>query len=177
MEQKSGHPTTPHLTIIVAAAENGVIGRAGGLPWHLPGDLKRFKALTIGKPCIMGRKTWDSLPGKPLPGRRNIVVSRNLNTDAAGASLATSFEEALRLASAENPEEIMVIGGEAIFAAALPLADKIELTEIAGAIEGDARMPTIDRRIWREVNREGPLSHGDISFSYITLERLNKFIR
>ena len=171
MDQPSGCLHSPRLTIIVAAAENGVIGRAGGLPWHLPDDLKRFKALTMGKPCIMGRKTWDSLPRKPLPGRSNIVVSRNPNADANGARLAGSFEEALSLAGAETPDEIMVIGGEAIFVAALSLADKIELTEISGAIEGDARMPAIDRRVWREVRREGPLSHGDISYSYITLER------
>src|SRR3569832_1343705 len=100
----------PLVTLIVAVAENGVIGVNGGLPWHIPEDLKRFKALTLGKPTIMGRKTWDSLPKKPLPGRTNIVVTRDKSFRADGALVAHSVKESLTLAEREQPAEIMVIG-------------------------------------------------------------------
>ena len=159
------------MTLIVAAAENRVIGRDGTLPWYLPDDLKRFKRLTLGRPCIMGRKTWESLPRKPLPGRTNIVMTRDRGFAAAGAVVAHDFDEALRIADAEQPDSIMVIGGEAVFAAALPLASRIELTQIAQHVEGDAVMPDFDRDVWREVKREGPLSQGALSYTYITLER------
>lgn len=163
---------SPRLTLIVAAAENGVIGSNGTLPWHLPDDLKRFKALTMGRPCIMGRKTWDSLPRKPLPGRTNIVVTRNTGFRAEGARSAASFEEAMKIAGAENPDEIMVIGGEAIFAAALPLADRIVLTEVAARVEGDASMPPLNKSAWHEISREGPHAQGALQYSYVTLERI-----
>jgi dihydrofolate reductase len=159
------------VTLIVAAAENGVIGKAGALPWHLSEDLKRFKRLTLGKPCIMGRKTWDSLPRKPLPGRTNIVLTRDPGFVADGAVRAASFTEALAHARAEHPGEIMVIGGEAVFAAALPEAGRIELTEVHAAVDGDAAMPVFDRREWHEVKREGPLFQGALAFSFVTLER------
>jgi dihydrofolate reductase len=162
---------TAPVILVVAVAVNGVIGRQGALPWHLPDDLKRFKQLTIGKPCIMGRKTWDSLPRKPLPGRTNIVLTRDLSFAAPGAVVAHDFDGALRRADAEHPAAIMVIGGEAVFAAAMPLASRIELTQIEQHLEGDAFMPAIDRQAWREVKREGPLSQGALSYSYITLER------
>ena len=161
----------PPIVLVVAAAENGVIGVNGRLPWRLPEDLKRFKALTLGKPCIMGRKTWDSLPKKPLPGRTNIVVTRDAGFRAEGARVAHSFEEALALVRAEAPSEIMVIGGEAIFAAALPLAGRIELTEILAAPEGDAFMPRLESRQWRETEREGPHRSGELTYSYVTLRR------
>ena len=157
------------ITLILARADNGVIGHQGGLPWHLPSDLKRFKALTLGKPCIMGRKTWDSLPKKPLPGRTNIVVTRNAAFAAEGALAVRSFEEALREAEKLSPPEIMVIGGAAIFAAALPLAARIHLTEIHETPEGDVRIPGFSPQIWRETAREdlpGPPVH-----SYVTLDR------
>jgi dihydrofolate reductase len=152
-------------------AENGVIGSKGGLPWRIPEDLKHFKALTLGKPCIMGRKTWDSLPRKPLPGRTNIVVTRDHNFCAEGATAAHSFDEALSLARAQTREEIMVIGGEAIFAAALPLAKRIYLTEIAATPEGDAFMPAFDRSQWREPAREGPFDAAGLAYNFVTLER------
>lgn len=160
------------IALVVAASENGVIGAGGTLPWHIPEDLRRFKALTFGKPCIMGRKTWQSLPRKPLPGRTNIVVSRDPGFRAEGARLAADFESALRLAAQENPQEIAVIGGEKIFAAALPHASRIYSTEIAGDIGGDAFMPRFDRSQWREIGRDGPHQSGTLTYSFVTLERL-----
>jgi dihydrofolate reductase len=154
------------VTIILARADNGVIGAGGTLPWHLPEDLKRFKALTLGKPIIMGRKTWDSLPRKPLPGRTNIVVSRDPAFAAAGAGIAHSFAEALAKAEAENPPEIMVIGGAELFAAALPLARCIYLTEIHACPEGDVTLPPFSPEEWRETARETASGH-----SFVTLER------
>jgi dihydrofolate reductase len=156
------------ISLVVAVAENGVIGQRGTLPWRLPEDLKRFKALTMGKPVIMGRKTWDSLPRKPLPGRKNIVVTRNPQFGAEGAIVANSFSDAVAKADAD---EIAVIGGEAIFAGALPLAKIIHLTEVAGSFEGDAFMPPIDRRQWREIAREGPYDANGLRYSFVTLER------
>jgi dihydrofolate reductase len=167
----SAVPQIP-IALVVAASENGVIGVGGTLPWHIPEDLKRFKALTLGKPCIMGRKTWESLPRKPLPGRTNIVVSRNPEFHAEGARLAADFESALRLAAEENPGEIAVIGGENIFAAALPHASRIYSTEISGDVAGDAFMPQFDRRQWRETRRDGPHQSGSLSYSFVTLEKI-----
>jgi dihydrofolate reductase len=158
----------PRISIVVAVAENGVIGNRGALPWRIPEDLKRFKALTMGKPVIMGRKTWDSLPRRPLPGRTNIVVTRNPEFRAEGAIVAHGFDEAVAKAGAD---EIAVIGGEAIFAAALPLAETIHLTEVAASPEGDAFMPPIDRTLWREVSREGPYEADGLRYSFVTLER------
>jgi dihydrofolate reductase len=159
---------TPFITIVVAVAENGVIGNQGALPWRIPEDLRRFKALTMGKPVIMGRKTWESLPKKPLPGRANIVMTRDSSFCADGAQIAHSFADALAAAAAD---EVMVIGGEAIFASALPLAQRIHLTEVAASPVGDAIMPPFDRNLWREVAREGPHESGTIRYSFVTLER------
>jgi dihydrofolate reductase len=159
------------LTLVVAVAENGVIGNKGALPWRIPEDLKRFKALTLGKPCIMGRKTWDSLPKRPLPGRTNIVVTRDSAFRAEGAEVAHSFEEALVIAARGIPAEIMIIGGAAIFAAALPLARRVELTEVMAAPEGDAFMPPFDCAQWQETKREGPYEAGALRYAFVTLER------
>lgn len=159
------------ICLVVAAAENGVIGHRGALPWRIPDDLKRFKTLTMGKPVIMGRKTWDSLPRKPLPGRTNIVVTRNPDFAAEGAQIARSFADAIAFGSASGAKEIAVIGGEAIFAAALPLAQTIHLTEVAAAPEGDAFMPPIDRTLWRETAREGPHDVNGLAYSFVTLTR------
>jgi dihydrofolate reductase len=159
----------PPIVLVLARAENGVIGANGALPWgRLEGDLPRFKNLTLGKPCIMGRKTWDSLPKKPLPGRSNIVVTRNPDFAADGSVPAASFEAALAIASAENPAAIMVIGGAEIFAAALPYANKIELTVVYGTVEGDVKMSAFPPEIWRETARHeaGP------THRYVTLERI-----
>lgn len=158
-----------HISLVVAMAQNGVIGKDGALPWRIPEDMRRFKALTMGKPCIMGRKTWESLPKKPLPGRTNIVVTRDAAYAAEGAVIVHSLDAALARAEAEKPDEIMIIGGAEIYKAALPRATRIHLTEVEGAFDGDAAMPPIDRRHWREISREQ--HQGDIAFSYVTLER------
>lgn len=159
------------ISLVVAVGQNGVIGRRGALPWRLPEDLKRFKALTMGKPVIMGRKTWDSLPRKPLPGRPNIVITRNPDFRDDGALVAHSFAQAIELGEASGADEIAVIGGEAIFAAALPLAQIIHLTEVAATPEGDAFMPAIDRTQWREIAREGPYEANGLRYSFVTLKR------
>jgi len=163
---------TPRITLVVAVADNGVIGSKGALPWRIPEDLRRFKALTVGKTVIMGRKTWDSLPKKPLPERTNIVVTRDRAFHPQGAKVAHSIDDALFLALAMKPKDIVVIGGQAIFAGALPGADRIELTEVEGQPEGDAFMPRFDKKQWREIARDGPhRSDEGLSYSFVTLER------
>ena len=158
------------ISLILARADNGVIGAGGGLPWRLPDDLRRFKALTMGKPIIMGRKTWESLPKKPLPGRTNIVVTRDRAFSAEGAVVVHSFDEALDKAQEEHPAEILVIGGAGIFAAALPRANRIHLTEIHAAPEGDVRVPSFAPQQWRETAREDRVFDG-LAHSYVTLDR------
>ncbi len=164
--------TQTPVCLVVAAAENRVIGSNGRLPWHIPDDLRRFKALTLGKPCIMGRKTWESLPQKPLPGRTNIVVSGNTEFRAEGAQTAISLDEALLIAERADPEEIAVIGGEKLFEAALPRASRIYLTEVSGSPRGDTFLPMIDREQWRETERDGPHRAGALSWSFVTLARV-----
>jgi dihydrofolate reductase len=159
------------ISLVVAVASNGVIGNAGQLPWRISEDLKRFKTLTLGKPIIMGRKTWDSLPRKPLPERTNIVLTHDKNWRAEGAMVAHDFAAAVMLATLEKPGEIMVIGGEAIFAAALGRASRIHLTEVEGDFPGDARMPQFNRDEWRAVAQEGPFSAGSVRYRFLTLER------
>jgi dihydrofolate reductase len=158
------------IALVVAVARNGVIGHCNGLPWRIPEDIKRFKAITMGKPIIMGRKTWDSLPRKPLAGRLNIVVTRNPAFRADGARIAHTFEQAL--AFAESADEIMVIGGEAIFAQALPFADTIHMTQVAASPEGDTFMPLIDRAYWREIECDGPHDSDGLRYSFVTLKRV-----
>ena len=157
------------ISLILARADNGVIGANGGLPWRLPDDLRRFKSLTLGKPIIMGRKTWESLPKKPLPGRTNIVLTRDRAFSAEGV-VVHSFEEALDRAQEENPAEIMIIGGAEIFAAAMVRATRIYLTEIHAAPQGDVRFPAFAPQQWRESAREVRVSAG-LAHSYVTLER------
>ena len=140
------------IALVVAVARNGVIGRHGGLPWHISSDLKRFKEITMGKPVIMGRKTWESLPKKPLPGRLNIVITRRQGFVAEGATVVASPEAAL--AAAVGVEEIAVIGGGEIYDTFLILADRIYLTEVDLYVEGDTRFPAINPRHWQEVARE-----------------------
>jgi len=162
----------PQLVLIVAMARDRVIGKDGRLPWHLSADLKRFKALTMGHPIVMGRKTYDSI-GRALPGRRNIVVSRNEELAINDADRATSLRAALDLAA--NAEQVFVIGGEQIYRLALPLADRIELTEIDTAVAGDAWFPEFDRDQWHEQQRE---SHSDpasgLRYDFVTLERVRR---
>ena len=157
------------ITIVVARARNGVIGRGGGLPWHIPADLKRFKALTMGSAMIMGRKTFDSLPGL-LPGRRHIVLTRDRDWSAPGAEVAHSLDEALALAKGEA---VSVIGGADIFALFLPLAVRVELTEVLADVAGDTFLA--DPRTsggWREAFREDHDAADDRPpFRFVTLER------
>lgn len=148
---------TPHLTLVVAVAKNGVIGRDGALPWRLSSDMKRFKAATLGKPVLMGRKTWEGLPNKPLPGRQNLVLTRDANFKAEGAwlytDLAAMLAAARAMAETAGVEEACVIGGAQLYEATLPLADRIILTEVNLAPEGDARL-ALDLTSWREISRE-----------------------
>ncbi|HTT97810.1 MAG TPA: dihydrofolate reductase [Rhizomicrobium sp.] len=156
-------------SLVVAMADNGVIGKDGALPWRIPEDMRHFKALTIGKPCIMGRKTWDSLPKKPLPGRENIVVTRDRAFRAEGAVVFHSLEDAF--AHACGAEEICVIGGSEIYSATLSFATRIYLTEVHGRFEGDASLPAFDISTWQETFREDHATADGLRYSYVTLER------
>ena len=145
------------LTLVVASAKNGVIGRDGALPWRLASDLKGFKAVTMGKPVLMGRKTWESLPRKPLPGRPNLVMSRDPNFRAEGGWNFTRLDALIAagraMAEASGADEVCVIGGAQLFEAALPIADRIVLTEVNLEPAGDTYF-TIDRAAWREVSHQ-----------------------
>lgn len=140
------------ISFVVAVSRNGVIGREGGLPWHISSDLKRFKQITMGKPVVMGRKTWDSLPRKPLPGRRNIVITRQGGFAAEGAEVAATPEDALRLCG--DAPEVAVIGGGEVYRLFWPHVDRIYLTEVDLDVEGDTHFPALDPAVWREVARE-----------------------
>ncbi|RZJ40986.1 MAG: dihydrofolate reductase [Brevundimonas sp.] len=165
------------LALVVARGSNGVIGRDGDLPWRLRSDLQRFKAITIGKPCLMGRKTWESLPLRPLPGRLNIVLSRDLSFEAKGAVVVTNLDEALEMAREQAEDdgaaEVCVIGGTALFATALPRAKRLYITEVDAAPEGDAHFPPFDEKAWVEVSSEDHPSgeKDDHAFTFRTLER------
>lgn len=162
------------ISLVVAVAHNGVIGRDGGLPWHISSDLKRFKALTMGKPVIMGRKTWESLPRKPLPGRRNIVITRQQGYEAPGADVVASPEAALALCKAEP--DVAVIGGGEIYGMFWDKADRLYLTEIDLEVDGDTRLPSVDPAVWIEVAREvHPKAPGDSAgFVLRTLDKMKK---
>ncbi len=160
------------IVLVLAIADNGVIGAAGAIPWRIPDDMKRFKALTMGKPIVMGRKTWDSFPKKPLPGRTNIVITRDSSWKAEGASVVHSFEEALARARSENPSDICIVGGAEIYRAALPVATRIELTEVHASAQGDTHLALIERSIWRETAREDRQTPEGLRYSYVTLERV-----
>lgn len=159
------------LHLIFARARNGVIGRNGTLPWHLPEDLAHFKRTTLGCPVVMGRKTWESLPPKfrPLPGRRNIVVTRNPDWQAEGAVRATSIAQAMALC--EPAPDVWVIGGAEIYRAALPLAASAVVTEIDADHDGDAFAPAFDTT-WTETARERHESAGGVPYSLVTLHRM-----
>ena len=158
----------PGIALVVARADNGVIGRDGALPWHLPADLRRFKMLTDGTPMVMGRKTFDSLPGL-LPGRRHIVLTRDEKWSAEGAEVAHDVDQAVRLA---NAPRISVIGGSDIFALFLDRADRVELTEVHTDVAGDVTLPAFDPAQWREVAREDHPAAGDRpAYSFVTLVR------
>jgi dihydrofolate reductase len=160
------------ITLVVAMDRNRVIGRDNALPWHLPPDLKRFKALTMGKPVIMGRKTHESI-GRPLPGRRNIIISRNPFYKAEGCETAGGLEQALALVA--DAEEAMIIGGTELFQSALPLARRIHLTLIDADFAGDARFPEYDPAAWRVTSEEKHrYQEGDADFEYRFLQ-LDRF--
>jgi len=152
------------LIIIAAMAENRVIGRNNTLPWSLKADMERFKELTLGWPCIMGRKTWESLPKRPLPGRPNIVISRSLS-DVTGAAVFPSLREAVQ--HCEGYEKVFICGGASVYAEALGLANRIELTVIHKQYEGDAFFPEIDPSGWKITNTEGFDGFSFISYSKI----------
>jgi dihydrofolate reductase len=145
------------IAFVVAAAANGVIGRDGQLPWRLPSDLKRFRALTLGKPIIMGRKTYESI-GKPLDGRDNIVLSRQPGFNPPGVTVVARIEDAIqlgrRLAAQQGVDEVAIIGGAEVFGAALPLADRIYLTLVKGTPDGETRLAQFDPETWQETARE-----------------------
>jgi len=159
------------LSVVVAADERGGIGRDGGLPWHLPEDLKRFKALTMGKPIVMGRRTWDSI-GRPLPGRRSIVVSRQSGLAIAGAEVVGSLEQALDAAA--GAPEVCVIGGAELYRLALPRADVVHLTRVHAEVESDTFLPPLEPSEWEEVSREPHPADARNAhpYSFVTLRRV-----
>ena len=159
----------PTVQLVVARARNGIIGRDGSLPWHLPEDLKRFKKLTLGTAMVMGRKTFDSLPG-PLPKRRHIVITRDRAWQATGAEVAHSLPEAFALAA---PDDVSIIGGAEIFRLALPFVERLELTEVLADAQGDTMMSDPrDSGFWRESFREEHPAQGDSpAYAFVTLER------
>ncbi len=162
------------LVLVVARATNGVIGNNGALPWHIPADLKHFKRLTVGKPVIMGRKTFESI-GRPLPGRQNIVLTRDPAWQHAGVSVVANLAEAVAAAGLDpraRADGIMVIGGAQIYAEARPSATRVELTEVHASPEGDTVLPGFDRVRWRETARvEHPAEGDQPAYAFVTLER------
>lgn len=162
------------ISYVVAVAKNGVIGREGGLPWHISSDLKRFKEITMGKPVVMGRRTWESLPRKPLPGRRNIVITRRRDFAPEGAEVAATPEEALALCG--DAPEVAVIGGGEIYRLFWPLVDRLYLTEVDLEVDGDTHFPAVSPAEWREVGREvHPRGEKDTaSFILRILDRMTK---
>jgi len=165
------------VTLIVAVAENGVIGQGNAIPWRLKSDMQRFKALTMGKPIIMGRKTFESFPRRPLPGRTNIIMTRNAGYQAAGAVVATSFAAARDVAQGDalrrSTAEIAVIGGAEIYAQWMDAADRLEITEVHANPAGDAFFAPIDAAIWEEAGRVRNAAAGEdsVDFSYVTYRR------
>lgn len=156
------------LSLIVAYAQNRTIGRENTLPWKLAGDLAHFKRTTLGHPIIMGRKTWDSL-GRPLPGRRNIVISRDTSKQASGAEFVSSLDEALnRLAPNENA---YIIGGAQIYQQALPIVDHVVATEVHAIVEGDAFFAALDPTLWKEVSRVSQPPENGLAYDIVQYDR------
>ena len=153
----------PRICLLAAIAANRVIGRNNALPWHLPADLKRFKALTMGHPVLMGRKTHDSI-GKPLPGRRNLVITRNRDYGAPGCEIVHSLDEAI--AACRGAADIFVIGGAELYLESLPRAHSLEFTEIKAEFEGDARFPEFSMADWHEIAREAHSDDAGAPFGY-----------
>lgn len=166
------------IVLVFAVAENGVIGHNNTIPWRLKSDMQRFKALTIGKPIIMGRKTFESFPRRPLPGRTNIVVSRNADYTAEGAVVARSFDAARAIATGDalrrSGAEIAIIGGADIYAQWMPHANRLEVTEVHASPAGDTTLPPIDLNAWEETTRVRHPAAGEdsVDFSYVTYCRI-----
>ena len=161
----------PIISLVVAVAKNRAIGKDGHLLCHLPEDMRHFREVTLGKPVIMGRKTWESLPEafRPLPGRHNIVVSRNAAYQAEGATVATSLEEAL--AQAGNADQVSIIGGADIFRLALPIADILDMTEIEADFDADTFFPEFQLEDWQEISRKTQQSKSGLTFSFVEYRR------
>ena len=162
--------TSPIITLIAARARNGVIGHNNQMPWKIPGEQAYFKRMTMGSPIVMGRKTWESI-GRALPGRRNIVVTHDSTYSATGADVVGSLDDALLLAG--DVEQIFIIGGGQLYAAAMPRASRVLLTEIDADFDGDTFMPALDRRQWHETSREDhpPTSDRSFGYSFVVYER------
>ncbi len=164
------------LSVIVAVAENGVVGRNNALPWYLPADLQYFKRTTLGKPIVMGRKTFESI-GRPLPGRTNIVITSNRDYGSEGITVVPSLAAALsyagEVALIDGTEELMVIGGATIYTAAIPLAERLYITEVHACVAGDAFLGEVDWQQWRECSREFHAAEGSntYDFSFVVYER------
>ena len=159
----------PEIVLLLARAENGVIGAEGDIPWHIPGEQRRFKAMTMGTPMVMGRKTFESLPGL-LPGRRHIVLTRDAGWHAEGVDVAHDAQEAIRIAGGPV---VSVIGGAGVYRLFEPIADRIELTHVALAPQGDARIDLPDPARWRETAREAFPARDDVpAYSYVTYRRV-----
>ncbi|MBP6095039.1 MAG: dihydrofolate reductase [Methyloversatilis sp.] len=161
----------PELSLIAALAANGMIGRDNGMPWHLPEDLKRFRALTMGHPIIMGRRTWDAL-GRPLPGRTSIVVSRQPGLVLDGAIAVSSLDEAIAAAAAaEGGDHAFVIGGAQLYALALPHVQRLLLTEIADSFDGDTVFPAFEHSQWIEIARQPAVSADGLRYAFVDYVR------
>ena len=160
------------VSAVVAASDNNVIGKDGGLPWHVSSDLKLFKEITMGKPVIMGRRTWESLPKQPLPGRRNIVITRNPDYAADGADVAGSIHEAL--AMCEGEPEVSIIGGGQVYEQAMDRTDRIYLTRIHLTVDGDTFLPELPDNEWQEVERREfeKGERDDAAFTLVVLDRV-----
>ena len=167
----TANKTTPIIAMVMAMDKNQLIGNENGLPWKIPGELAYFKKVTMGKPVVMGRKTHESI-GRPLPGRQNIVITRNETWSADGVDAVTSVEAALECAKQSGADEIMIIGGAAICEAAMPITSRLYLTVINKAYEGDTWLTSYTPEQWQEVSREDVAADGEIpAFSYLVLER------
>lgn len=153
------------ITLIAAVAENSCIGADNDMPWHIPEDFAFFKQYTLGKPVVMGRKTWESLPRKPLPGRRNIVITRRSDYAAEGAECADSIQTALTMCAAD--EEIIIMGGAQIYAAALPLATDLRITKVELTVAGDAFFPVVNPADWQQVSVEPHQSAKGIDYAFV----------
>ena len=173
-DQITGVSGEPRIALVVAQAANRVIGRQNKLPWHLSEDLRHFRRITMGKPVIMGRKTYESI-GQPLSGRRNIVLSGRPDWQVPGVEVASNLAEALQIACQQPAEEIMIIGGARVYAQALPIADRVYLTQVHRELEGDAWFPELDSDCWSTVSvTSGCDEQSGVEYSFFTLDRLRR---